>query len=79
LLLQQGAELGISQSDAERTVLEPLALNGFENTLPTPDRAKLRLHCVICGICRNVGEPMAGMRKALNAMGQDQDAGPPKT
>jgi predicted anti-sigma-YlaC factor YlaD len=52
-----------------------LLSQGQEETLPAPDRARLRLHMVMCDACRNVDEQMAFLRKAMQAMGRDD---PPK-
>ncbi len=49
---------------------------GQESELPGPERARLRLHFVICETCRNVNEQMAFLRRAMRNM--DRDNGPPK-
>jgi len=43
--------------------------------LPAPDRARMRLHFVMCEACRNVNEQMAFLRRAMKKLDDDQ---PPK-
>lgn len=52
-----------------------LLSRGHEESLPAPDRARLRMHMVICDACRNVEEQMAFLRKAMRVLGRDE---PPK-
>jgi hypothetical protein len=52
-----------------------LISEGLEQSLPVPDRARMRLHFVICETCRNVDEQMQFIRRAMRQMGQDE---PPK-
>ena len=40
---------------------------GVDRELPAGDRARLRLHLVICHACRNVEEQMAFLREAMRA------------
>jgi predicted anti-sigma-YlaC factor YlaD len=43
--------------------------------LPAPDRARLRLHLVMCQACRNLEEQFDFIRRAMRRLGQDN---PPK-
>ncbi|MCE2915668.1 MAG: zf-HC2 domain-containing protein [Rubrivivax sp.] len=47
-----------------------------DETLPAADRARLRLHLVMCGACRNVQEQMDFMRRAMQQLGKESDGGP---
>ena len=40
--------------------------------LPTPDRARMRLHFVMCQACRNVDEQMAFLRRAMKMLDADK-------
>jgi predicted anti-sigma-YlaC factor YlaD len=48
-----------------------------DETLPTADRARLRLHLVMCQACRNVDEQMQFLRRAMQQLGREagDDAG----
>jgi predicted anti-sigma-YlaC factor YlaD len=48
-----------------------LISSGLDEALPTPERARLRLHFVICETCRNVNEQMQFLRRAMRDMGKD--------
>ena len=45
---------------------------GADREMPAADRARLRLHLVICDACRNVEEQMAFLREAMRALGRDE-------
>jgi predicted anti-sigma-YlaC factor YlaD len=47
-----------------------------DGELPPADRARMRLHLVICEACRNVEEQMQFLRRAMKQLGRDQD--PPR-
>jgi predicted anti-sigma-YlaC factor YlaD len=49
-----------------------LISNGLDQTLPAPERARLRLHFVICETCRNVSEQMQFLRRAMRDMGKNE-------
>jgi predicted anti-sigma-YlaC factor YlaD len=49
-----------------------LISNGLDETLPAPERARLRLHFVICETCRNVSEQMQFLRRAIRDLGKDE-------
>ncbi len=40
--------------------------------LPAPDRARMRLHFVMCQACRNVDEQMAFLRRAMKSLDADK-------
>lgn len=44
--------------------------------LPAPDRARMRLHLVMCEACRNVDEQMAFLRRAMRGLA-DEPPDPP--
>lgn len=45
-------------------------------TLPPAERAKLRLHLVMCDACRNVEQQMGFLRQAIQRMAsREQDDG----
>ncbi len=46
---------------------------GLDETLPSAERARMRLHLVICDACRNVDEQMQFLRQAMRELGQRQD------
>lgn len=54
-----------------------LISQGLDETLPPADRARMRLHFVICQTCRNVDEQMRFISQAMKRLGQD-DEPPPK-
>jgi predicted anti-sigma-YlaC factor YlaD len=49
-----------------------LISNGLDESLPAPERARLRLHFVICQTCRNVNEQMQFLRRAMRDMGKNE-------
>jgi predicted anti-sigma-YlaC factor YlaD len=49
-----------------------LISNGLDETLPAPERARLRLHFVICETCRNVNEQMQFLRRAIRDLGKNE-------
>jgi predicted anti-sigma-YlaC factor YlaD len=48
-----------------------------DEALPAAERARLRLHLVICQTCRNVDEQLAFIRRAMARLGSDNDDAPP--
>ncbi len=40
--------------------------------LPAPDRARMRMHFVMCQACRNVDEQMAFLRQAMKSLDADK-------
>jgi predicted anti-sigma-YlaC factor YlaD len=49
-----------------------LISQGQDETLPAADRARMRLHFVICKTCRNVDEQMGFLRRAMRQLGKDE-------
>jgi hypothetical protein len=47
-----------------------LISNGLDETLPPGERARLRLHYVVCQTCRNVDEQMQFLRSAMRRIGR---------
>ncbi len=54
-----------------------LLSDGLDQSLPAPERARMRLHLVICEACRNVEEQMGFIRRAMKRLGQDDEPPPP--
>ncbi len=54
-----------------------LISDGQDQELPAAERAKLRLHFVICQTCRNVDEQMQFIRRAMKKLG-DEEKRPPE-
>ena len=50
---------------------------GQDKTLPAADRARMRLHFVICSTCRNVDEQMSFLRRAMQQLGREDSDPPP--
>ena len=44
--------------------------DGQDLTLPAPERARMRLHFVLCATCRNVDEQVGFLRRAMRQMGE---------
>jgi len=53
---------------------------GLDRQLPEPERARLRLHLVICDACRNVEQQFDFLRRAMRELGRgdDGEAPPPR-
>jgi len=62
--------IGLNCKEVSRLISE-----GFEHTMPAPERARLRYHFVICQTCRTVKEQMTFLRRAVKAMDKDPPAG----
>ncbi len=54
-----------------------LVSEGLDSDLPAADRARVRLHFVICGSCRQVQAQMAFLRQAVRALAADEGRPPP--
>ena len=54
-----------------------LISQGLDEDLPPGERARMRVHFVICETCRNVDEQMQFIRRAMRKLGDD-DLPPPK-
>jgi hypothetical protein len=48
-----------------------LISNGLDETLPAPERARMRLHFVICQTCRDVNEQMQFLRSAMRRIDKE--------
>lgn len=48
-----------------------LISEGLDRSLPPAERARMRLHFVICQSCRNVDEQMQFLRRAMRRLGDD--------
>lgn len=44
---------------------------GLDQSLPVPERSRLRYHFVICRTCRTVDEQMKFLRRAVKALDRD--------
>jgi predicted anti-sigma-YlaC factor YlaD len=49
-----------------------LISDGLDETLPAPERARMRLHFVICQACRNVDEQMQFLRRAMRQIDRQE-------
>ena len=49
-----------------------LISQGLDTQLAPPERARLRLHFVVCQTCRNVDEQLQFLRRAMRELGQRQ-------
>jgi predicted anti-sigma-YlaC factor YlaD len=50
--------------------------DGADRELAAGDRARLRLHLVLCDACRNVEEQMAFLRQAMRTLGREDEPPP---
>jgi predicted anti-sigma-YlaC factor YlaD len=48
-----------------------LISDGLDKTMAPAERARLRLHFVVCQTCRDVDAQMAFLRRAMQTLGQD--------
>ena len=51
-----------------------LISEGQDLTLPPAERARMRLHFVICSTCRNVDEQFGFLRRAMRRLGENQQS-----
>ena len=51
-----------------------LISEGQDLTLPPAERARMRLHFVICSTCRNVDEQFSFLRRAMRGLGENQQS-----
>ncbi|MFM9881048.1 MAG: zf-HC2 domain-containing protein [Burkholderiaceae bacterium] len=54
-----------------------LLSDGRDQRLPPAERARLRLHLVICKTCRGVDEQFDFLRRAMQRLGHGQEQPPP--
>ncbi len=52
-----------------------LISTGHEEKLAPADRARLRLHFLICTRCRNVDQQLAFLRQAMRRLGREDPPG----
>ncbi len=53
-----------------------LISDGQDQDLPTAERARLRLHFVICAACRHVDAQVGFLRRAMQQLGrEDKETG----
>lgn len=64
------------QDDLDCKAVSRLISDGQDNLMSPPDRARLRLHFVVCEACRNFDQQMQFLRRALRRMGRDEDEPP---
>ena len=46
--------------------------DGLDADMPAPQRARLRLHLVVCEACRNVEQQFALLRRLVRRAGPDE-------
>lgn len=51
--------------------------DGLDADLPPPERARLRLHLVMCDACREVEQQFSLLRQALRLLGQQGEGAQP--
>ena len=51
-----------------------LISEGQDQTLPPAERARMRLHFVICDTCRNVDEQFGFLRRAMRQLDESREA-----
>ena len=61
------AKLELDCKDISRLISD-----GLDQNLPSPERARMRLHFVICETCRNVDEQMQFLRRAMRKIDQEE-------
>ena len=54
-----------------------LISEGQDLALPPAERARMRLHFVICSTCGNVDEQFSFLRRAMRRLGENQQADEP--
>jgi len=63
-------KVGLDCKEVSRLISE-----GLDQTMPAPERARLRYHFVICQTCRTVEEQMKFLQRAVKAMEKDPPPG----
>jgi hypothetical protein len=53
-----------------------LISEGLDQKLSAPERARMRLHFVICQHCRTVDEQMKFLSRAMKQLGRDDEGAP---
>jgi predicted anti-sigma-YlaC factor YlaD len=49
-----------------------LISDGQDQDMPPAERARMRLHFVMCQTCRNVDEQMGFLRRAMRQLGREE-------
>lgn len=65
-----------NEDDLDCKAVSRLISDGQDKLMSPRERARLRLHFVVCEACRNVDEQMQFLRRALRRMGRDKDEPP---
>lgn len=55
-----------------------LISDGLDQQMAPPERARLRLHFVVCQTCRDVDAQMAFLRRAMQRLSQADAPRPPE-
>ncbi len=63
-------KVGLDCKEVSRLISE-----GLDQTMPAPERARLRYHFVICQTCRTVDEQMKFLRRAVKEMDKEPPPG----
>ena len=67
-------KLNLDCKDVSRMISD-----GQDLTLPAPERARMRLHFVVCETCRNVSEQFDVLRRAMRLIDKTTETDePPK-
>jgi hypothetical protein len=59
-------KVGLDCKEVSRLISE-----GLDQSMPAPERARLRYHFVICQTCRTVDEQMKFLRRAVKEMDKE--------
>ena len=73
LVCSAAVKINLDCEDVSRLISQ-----GLDEDLPAGDRARMRLHFVMCQTCRNVDEQMQFIRRAVRKLGDDE-LPPPKS
>jgi len=58
--------------DLDCKTVSRLISEGQDKLLTPPERARLRLHYVVCQTCRDVDGQMSFLRQAMKRLGRDE-------
>ena len=67
LVCGAAVKLDLDCKDVSRLISE-----GLDQDQPPADRARMRLHFVMCEACRNVDEQMQFIRRAMRKLGDEE-------
>jgi predicted anti-sigma-YlaC factor YlaD len=59
-------------SELDCKAVSRLISEGLDRSMAPPERARLRLHFVVCQTCRDVDAQMAFLRRAMQALNQGE-------